>query len=75
MKRRVALFATNVAIAILLAGVAMTEDAAATVGWLDCCKCTTEDFAFCCKDCCWVTSDCPDGSEDCLQSACAPEFE
>jgi len=35
----------------------------------DCCQCTTENLAFCCDNCCWITSDCT-GSEGCAQSGC-----
>lgn len=68
--RRTFLFLlANIFATAMLAG-AYAAPAEAAAGWFDCCECTTEGFAFCCKDCCFITRDCPDGSADCAQSAC-----
>lgn len=70
MKRIHALLTASAATAILLLAAATPDNAAAAGGWFDCCQCSTEGVSWCCKDCCFITRDCPDGSVDCYPGNC-----
>jgi len=70
MKRILAPLLGNAALAALVFMMAATSprDAAAVNPIRDCCQCSVEGVSWCCDNCCWITNDCPSGSEECFGS-------